>query len=150
MAISLPDYESGNATERRPGTMSEPHTIDQQVTDIIKRMGIPANLKGYYYLREAILLVIENDELMRSVATKLYPLVAEKYHATNSRVERGIRTGIGVACSRGNTPFINRLFGPGAAEQGITNKKCIETIVNLLKNGELDSAMYEDYSAPQS
>ena len=124
--------------------MSEPHTIEQQVTNIIKRMGIPANLKGYYYLREAILLIIANDELLRSVTTQLYPLVAEKHHATICRVERGIRTGIGVACSRGNTPFINRLFGPGAAEQGITNKKFIETIVDLLKNGGLDPAIYDE------
>jgi len=124
--------------------MSEPYMLDQQVTDIIKRMGITANLKGYYYLREAILLAIENDELLRSVTTKLYPLVAEKHHATISRVDRGIRTGIGVACSRGNTPFINRLFGPGAAEQGITNKKFIVTIADLLKNGGLDPAIYDD------
>jgi len=115
--------------------MSEPHAIDQQVTDIIKRMGIPANLKGYYYLREAILLVIENNELRRSLTTKLYPLVAKKHHTTNSRVERGIRTAIGVACSRGNTPFINRLFGPGAAERVITNKELIVRIAAMMKNG---------------
>jgi len=124
-------------------TDSEPHTVEQQVINILKRIGIPAKLKGYYYVREAILLVIENDDFLKAVTIKLYPLIAEKHHTTVGRVERGIRYYIGVACSRDNTPFINRLFGPGKAEQGITNKEFFGTIADLLKNGYLDALIYD-------
>lgn len=114
--------------------MSETRTMDQKITDIIRKIGIPPHLKGYYYVREAILLVIENDDLIGAVTTKLYPLIAKKHHITANRVERGIRHCIGVACSRGNTLFIDHLFGPGKATQGITNKLFILTIADLLRN----------------
>ena len=126
-------------------TMIEPCTMEQKVTDIIKLIGIPAHLKGYYYGREAVLLVIEKDELMGAITSKSYPLIAEKHGTTPGRVERAIRTCLGAACSRGNTPFINRLFGPGKAEHGITNKEFIGRIADVLKNGEVDVAMYEKY-----
>ena len=122
--------------------MSEPRTMEQRVTDIIKQIGVPAHLKGYYYVRDAILLVIENDEFLRGVATKLYPLVAEKYHASGSCVERNIRHCLSIACSRGNITFISRLFGPYSAERGITNKRFIEMIAYLLKNP--DMLIHED------
>jgi len=115
--------------------MSEPQTIEQKVTDIIRKIGIPAHFKGYYYVREAILLVIENDDFLRGVTTKLYPLIAENHNTTTSQVDRGIRTGIGAACRRGNIPFINQLFGQGVAERVITNKEFIVRIAAMLKNG---------------
>jgi len=114
-------------------TMIEPRTMEQRVTDIIKGIGIPAHFKGYYYVREAVLLVVENDELMEGVTTKLYPLIAEKHGTTPGRVERAIRTCLGAACSRGNTLFINRLFGPGKAEHGITNKEFIVRIAKQIR-----------------
>jgi len=117
--------------------MIESHTMEQKVTDIIREIGISARFKGYYYLRDAIVLVIENDEFLRGVATKLYPLVAEKYHTSGSCVERNIRHCLSITCSRGNITFINRLFGPYSAERGITNKRFIKTIADLLKNGDV-------------
>jgi len=113
--------------------MSEPQTIEQKVTDIIRKIGIPAHFKGYYYVREAILLVIENDDFLRGVTTKLYPLIAENHNTSASRVGRGIWHCIDVARRRGNTTFINHLFGPGKAERGIANKEFIATIADLLR-----------------
>jgi len=123
--------------------------MDQKVTDVIRGIGIPAYLKGYYYSREAIMLTIENDDLMGAITTKLYPLIAEKHHTNARRVEANIRNFISVVCSRGNTPFINRLFGPGAAEKGITNKEFIATIADGLKYGGLDPVIHEDYPTLQ-
>ena len=125
--------------------MSEPRTMNQKLTDILYEIGIPVNIKGYYYVRDAILLLIENDELMKAVTGKLYPMVAEKHNTSVSRVERAIRNFLIAACRRGNTPFINRLFGPDAAERGITNKEFIATLADLLKNA--DMLIHEDYPA---
>jgi two-component system, response regulator, stage 0 sporulation protein A len=114
-------------------TMSDPLTIDQNVTDIIRGIGVPAHLKGSYYVRAAILLVIENDDFMRAFSKKLYPMIAEKNDTTANRVERDIRNCIDIACFRGNATEINRLFGPGKTKHRITNKEFIATIVDRLK-----------------
>jgi len=127
--------------------MSEPHTMEQKVTDIIREIGIPVRLRGFFYVREAILLDIENTDFMGATIQKVYLIIAEKHGSTPIRVERAIRTGIGIACRRGNTTFINHLFGPGKAERGITSKRFIEMIACIVINGGLDPAMCEDYPA---
>jgi len=131
-------------------TMSELRIIYPQVTDIINAIGIPTHFKGYFYVREAILLVIENADLVRDTTKILYPLIAEKHGTTPGNVQGNIRHFIRVACSRGNTPFIDRLFGPGAAERGITNKEFIATLADLLKNGYFDVLIRENYSNSQT
>lgn len=85
--------------------------LEAEVTNIIHELGIPAHIKGYLYLREAILLVTERVELLGGVTKELYPTVAQKYQTTPSRVERAIRHAIEVAWSRGNIDAIHRFFG---------------------------------------
>ena len=86
-------------------------SVDIEVTNIIREIGIPAHIKGYQYLRDAIIMIISEIELLGAVTKILYPRIAEKYNTTPSRVERAIRHAIEVAWSRGNIDMINRLFG---------------------------------------
>ncbi len=118
-----------------PALAAEPRSLDKVVTAFIREIGVPAHIKGYYYVRDAIVLVIENDDLIGAVTKQLYPMVAAKNDTSSGRVERAIRNCIGVACRRGNTAVINRLFGPGKAEQGITNSEFIATVADRLTNG---------------
>ncbi|MGE5560098.1 MAG: sporulation transcription factor Spo0A [Chloroflexota bacterium] len=95
------------AAAQRPRVKS----MDLEVTNIIHEIGIPAHIKGYLYLRDAILLVIGRIELLGAVTKELYPMIATKYKTTPSRVERAIRHAIEVAWNRGNFEVINNLFG---------------------------------------
>ncbi|WP_173458145.1 sporulation transcription factor Spo0A [Ruminococcus flavefaciens] len=81
------------------------------VTEIIQKLGVPAHIKGYHYLRTAILSAIDNSKLMECVTKLLYPCVAQKYDTTSSRVERAIRHAIEIAWDRGNSDIINSFFG---------------------------------------
>lgn len=85
--------------------------LDVEVTNIIHEIGIPAHIKGYLYLREAIVMVINRVDLLSGVTKELYPAIATKYKTTPSRVERAIRHAIEVAWSRGNVDVINGIFG---------------------------------------
>lgn len=81
------------------------------VTDIIHQLGVPAHIKGYHYLRTAILYSIEDKNLLDSVTKLLYPTVAGIYETTSSRVERAIRHAIEIAWDRGNVDTLNSFFG---------------------------------------
>lgn len=81
------------------------------VTDIIHQIGIPAHIKGYHYLREAILLSLDDPDMLESVTKQLYPTVAKKFSTTASRVERAIRHAIETAWDRGDLDTIQNLFG---------------------------------------
>ncbi len=81
------------------------------ITDIIHQIGVPAHIKGYHYLREAILMAVEDIEIMNSVTKCLYPSVAKKHGTTSSRVERAIRHAIEVAWDRGDVDVLNSYFG---------------------------------------
>ena len=85
--------------------------IETQVTKIIHQIGVPAHIKGYQYLRTAILLTINDSEIINSVTKILYPSVAKKYQTTTSRVERAIRHAIEVAWDRGDVETLNSYFG---------------------------------------
>ncbi|MCL6595622.1 MAG: sporulation transcription factor Spo0A [Firmicutes bacterium] len=89
----------------------EAPNVELEVTNIIHELGIPAHIKGYLYLRESILLVIDRVELLGGVTKELYPMVAQRFGTTPSRVERAIRHAIEVAWSRGNIDAIHRFFG---------------------------------------
>ena len=82
-----------------------------EITSIIQSVGIPANIKGYRYIRTAISMVVENVDMMEAVTKELYPAVADEYDTTASRVERAIRHAIEVAWNRGNTDVMARYFG---------------------------------------
>ncbi|MGN0589456.1 MAG: sporulation transcription factor Spo0A [Ruminiclostridium sp.] len=97
-----------NATENSRGDMDN---VEYIVTDIIHQIGIPAHIKGYHYLRTAIILSIGNDDMINNVTKLLYPSVAQKYNTTPSRVERAIRHAIEIAWDRGDVDMLNKLFG---------------------------------------
>ena len=85
--------------------------IETQVTQIIHQIGVPAHIKGYQYLRTAILLTVKDSDIINSVTKVLYPSVAKKYATTTSRVERAIRHAIEVAWDRGDVDTLNSYFG---------------------------------------
>ena len=85
--------------------------IETQVTKIIHQIGVPAHIKGYQYLRTAILLTVNDSDIINSVTKILYPSVAKKYQTTTSRVERAIRHAIEVAWDRGDVDTLNSYFG---------------------------------------
>ena len=84
--------------------------LENDVTDIIHEVGVPAHIKGYQYLRDAIIMVIREPEMLNSITKILYPTIAKRNQTTPSRVERAIRHAIEVAWSRGNMDIINSLF----------------------------------------
>lgn len=88
-----------------------PMDLETEITNIIHEVGVPAHIKGYMYLREAITMVVNDMELLSAVTKELYPSIAKKYNTTASRVERAIRHAIEVAWGRGQVDAINRLFG---------------------------------------
>ncbi len=85
--------------------------LELMITEIIHQIGVPAHIKGYHYLREAIMLSIKNSEIINSVTKLLYPTIAKKYSTTSSRVERAIRHAIEVAWDRGDIDVLNSYFG---------------------------------------
>ena len=85
--------------------------MEEKITNIFITVGIPAHIKGYQFLREAIKLAIANPEIINSITKKLYPTIAEKYDTSASKVERAIRHAIEVAWNRGKIENINNLFG---------------------------------------
>ena len=86
-------------------------SLEMRVTEIIHQIGVPAHIKGYQYLRDAILMAIEDDDIINAVTKRLYPAVAKKHGTTSSRVERAIRHAIEVAWDRGDVDVLNSYFG---------------------------------------
>ena len=95
----------------RNQTEQKPKNLEACITSIIHEIGVPAHIKGYLYLREAISMVYNDIELLGSITKVLYPDIAKKFNTTASRVERAIRHAIEVAWSRGNIDSISSLFG---------------------------------------
>lgn len=85
--------------------------IEEKITNIFITVGIPAHIKGYQFLREAIKLAIENPEIINSITKQLYPAIAQKFETSASKVERAIRHAIEVAWNRGKIENINSVFG---------------------------------------
>lgn len=114
---SLADHISAIYRSRAEGNISTgstnaaPPDIEAQVTKIIHQIGVPAHIKGYQYLRTAILMTINDNDIINSVTKVLYPSVAKKYATTTSRVERAIRHAIEVAWDRGDIDTLNSYFG---------------------------------------
>ena len=100
--------QNGGAGQSGSGTGG---TLEMRVTDILHQIGVPAHIKGYQYLRDAILMAIEDDEVINAVTKRLYPAVAKKHATTSSRVERAIRHAIEVAWDRGDVDVLTSYFG---------------------------------------
>lgn len=114
---------------------NKPLDLESEITSIIHEIGVPAHIKGYMYLREAISMVVNNIELLSAVTKELYPSIAKKYNTTSSRVERAIRHAIEVAWSRGQVDTINKLFGYTIhnAKGKPTNSEFIAMIADKLR-----------------
>ncbi len=104
--IVAPSTNGGNLVYNK-----QTNHLEEKITNIFITVGIPAHIKGYQFLREAIKLAIANPEIINSITKKLYPTIAEKYDTSASKVERAIRHAIEVAWNRGKIENINNLFG---------------------------------------
>ena len=93
------------------GSVCEERDLETDVTNMIHEIGVPAHIKGYQYLREAIIMSVTNMDMLNSITKILYPGIAKKFDTTPSRVERAIRHAIEVAWSRGKMDTIDELFG---------------------------------------
>ncbi len=103
--------KSSQAAMQMARNESKQFNLDASITNIIHEIGVPAHIKGYMYLREAITMVYNDIELLGSITKVLYPDIAKKFNTTSSLVERAIRHAIEVAWSRGNIESISSLFG---------------------------------------
>lgn len=92
-------------------TMNRGETVDEQITNLFLTLGIPAHIKGYQYLREAVRMVIENHEIINRITKELYPGIAKKYETSASKVERAMRHAIEVAWTRGRLDTVNQMYG---------------------------------------
>ena len=115
--------------------------IEALVTNVIHEVGVPAHIKGYQYLREAIIMVINDIDVINQITKCLYPQIANKFHTTPSRVERAIRHAIEVAWGRGEQKTVENIFGYtiSAAKGKPTNSEFIAMICENLRL-ELKSA----------
>lgn len=109
--------------------------LESRITCVIHEIGVPAHIKGYQYLREAIRLSVQDAEIINAVTKELYPKVAERFHTTASRVERAIRHAIEVAWDRGDLDVLNRYFGytVSNAKGKPTNSEFIAMIADQLR-----------------
>ena len=109
--------------------------LEVVVSEIMHQIGVPAHIKGYQYLREAIILSINNTEMMGSVTKLLYPTVAKTFKTTSSRVERAIRHAIEVAWGRGEPAVVENIFGytVSASKGKPTNSEFIAMIADKLR-----------------
>lgn len=107
---SLAPYDKYGRMRWQPEALS-PLELEVLATELIHEVGVPAHIKGYQYLREAICMSVRDVELLNSVTKVLYPAIAKKYQTTASRVERAIRHAIEVAWTRGRLETIEALFG---------------------------------------
>lgn len=92
-------------------TMKVNKQLDEKISNIFISIGIPAHIKGYQFLREAVKLAVEKPEIIGSITKQLYPTIAERFETSSSKVERGMRHAIEVAWNRGKIENINSLFG---------------------------------------
>jgi two-component system response regulator (stage 0 sporulation protein A) len=115
--------------------MAKGKNLDANITSIIHEIGVPAHIKGYQYLREAITMVYNNIEILGAITKTLYPAIAEKFKTTPSRVERAIRHAIEVAWTRGNIDSISHLFGYtiNISKSKPTNSEFIAMVADKLR-----------------
>ena len=108
--------------------------LEIEITNIIHEIGVPAHIKGYQYLRDAITLVVEDMDILSAVTKELYPAIAKLNNATSSRVERAIRHAIEVAWNKGETDTAKSIFGVGDKDIGKpTNSEFIAIIADKLR-----------------
>ena len=109
--------------------------LEVRVTEVIHQVGVPAHIKGYQYLREAIMMAVEDIESVSAITKVLYPSIAKKFHTTSSRVERAIRHAIEVAWDRGDLETLQSYFGytVSGVKGKPTNSEFISMIADRLR-----------------
>ena len=124
-----------------PKMEKKEENLEALVTNIIHEVGVPAHIKGYQYLREAIMMVVNDIEVINQITKSLYPKIAFKFNTTPSRVERAIRHAIEVAWGRGDQKTVENIFGytVNALKGKPTNSEFIAMIADKLRL-ELKSA----------
>lgn len=125
-------------TKRVAGNMNgknDNRSIDALTTAIIKEIGVPAHIKGYGYIREAIQMVYHDPDLLSSITKALYPAIADKFETKSTRVERAIRHAIELAWNRGNHDAVSKLFGYTShhMKQKPTNSEFIAMVADKLR-----------------
>ena len=103
--------EDNTETVLAENTTTDDVELERLVTPVIHEVGMPAHIKGYQYVREAIVLTIKDESVIHEVTKVLYPAVARRYHTTSTCVERAIRHAIEVAWERGDLDALQRVFG---------------------------------------
>ena len=118
-----------------PENKKDERNLEALVTNLIHEIGVPAHIKGYQYLREAIMMVVNDIEVINQITKQLYPDIAKKFHTTPSRVERAIRHAIEVAWSRGKADEVENIFGytVSAIKGKPTNSEFIAMIADKLR-----------------
>ena len=111
--------------------------LEKYITDIMLDVGVPAHLKGYHYLRDAILLSGKDMEVVSSVTKLLYPTIAKRFRTTDQKVERAIRNAIEVSWTRGNTETFEKMFGYSISS-GRTRPTNSEYIARIADKVRLD------------
>ncbi len=109
--ITVPSIGKSKQTQSSEPPQPVQHDLEQDVTDMIHDIGVPAHIKGYQYLREAIMMSVKDQSMISSITKVLYPTIAKQFQTTPSRVERAIRHAIEVAWSRGKMETLDTLFG---------------------------------------
>ena len=107
----LEEIRGGEITRQPSGRISGSASIESMVTNVIHEIGVPAHIKGYQYLREAIIIAVNDMDVINAITKVLYPQVAKTFQTTPSRVERAIRHAIEVAWDRGDLDTLQRFFG---------------------------------------
>lgn len=137
MAERIMSFAENNFSHSDPEKMEEINSaeLEIRVTENLHLIGVPAHIKGYHYLREAIILAIENPDIINSVTKELYPTVSKKFSSTPSRVERAIRHAIEVAWDRGDVDVLTEFFGYTIhnAKGKPTNSEFIAMIADKLR-----------------
>ena len=121
--------------ELAPSEKKNQENLEALVTNVIHEVGVPAHIKGYQFLREAIMMVVTDIDIINQITKQLYPEIAQKYHTTPSRVERAIRHAIEVAWGRGQQDVVESIFGytVSAAKGKPTNSEFIAMIADKLR-----------------
>lgn len=135
MSSSSNMYNYSSTSRSNVVPLSKGKNLDANITSIIHEIGVPAHIKGYQYLREAITMVYNNIEILGAITKTLYPAIAEKFKTTPSRVERAIRHAIEVAWTRGNIDSISHLFGYtiNISKSKPTNSEFIAMVADKLR-----------------
>ena len=118
-----------------PAKVGSDQNLEALVTNLIHEVGVPAHIKGYQYLREAIMMVIKDIDFINQITKSLYPQIASKFNTTPSRVERAIRHAIEVAWGRGDQKTVEKIFGYtiSASKGKPTNSEFIAMIADKLR-----------------